>query len=179
MPSSDFRQANPKWIAAFAKLKLEAEKAKIAVSCDETAEVIIDFLCNDDRGQPVRFEFELKRTDVERIAESFVLRSINICKKAVGEKRLETGNVQKVLLVGGPTLMPYLRDRLADKKSGLGIPLEFSIDPLTVVARGAAIFAGTRRLEGVASAPLAQGQLAVHLDYEPMGPETEPLLGQD
>ncbi|MBM4091843.1 MAG: Hsp70 family protein [Planctomycetes bacterium] len=174
---SDFRQSNPKWTAAFAKLKLEAEKAKIAVSRDETAEIILDYLCNDDRGQPVRFEFELKRTDVERIAEPLVLRSINICRKALAEKRLVPGNVQKVLLVGGPTLMPYLRDRLADKQNGLGIPLEFGIDPLTVVARGAAIFAGTRRLEGVAIAPLAHGQLAVHLDYQPMSPETEPLLG--
>jgi molecular chaperone DnaK len=138
---------------------------------------VIDFLCNDDRGQPVQFEYEVKHSDVERITEPFVLRSINICKKALAEKRLEPGNVQKVLLVGGPTLMPYLRERLADKKDGLGIPLEFSIDPLTVVACGAAIFAGTRRLEGIAPPPLAEGQYAIHLDYQPMGPETEPILG--
>ncbi len=174
---SDFRQGNPKWIAAFAKLKLEAEKTKIAVSRDESAEVIIDFLCNDDSGQPVRFEHELKRCDVEKVAEPFILRSINICRKALAEKGLETDHVQKVLLVGGPTLMPYLRDRLADKRNGLGIPLEFSIDPLTVVARGAAIFAGTRRLEGVALPPVADGQFAIQLDYQPMGPDMEPLLG--
>ncbi len=173
----DFRQANPKWTGAFAKLKLEAEKAKIAVSRDESAEVIIDFLCNDDRGQPVQFEYELKRPDVERVAEPFILRSINICKKALAEKRLESGHVQKVLLVGGPTLMPYLRDRLIDRKNGLGIPVEFGIDPLTVVARGAAIFAGTRRLEGVAPPTLAQGQFGIQLDYRPMGPDTEPLVG--
>jgi molecular chaperone DnaK len=173
----DFGPKNRKWSSAFAKLKLAAEEAKITVSRDDSAEIIIDFLCNDDRGQPVRFEYELKRADVERIAEPFILRSINICKKALAEKRLAAQNIQKVLLVGGPTLMPYLRDRLADQKSGLGIPLEFSIDPMTVVARGAAMFAGTRRLEGVALPPLAAGQYAVHLDYQPIGPDAEPLVG--
>ena len=72
--------------------------------------------------------------------------------------------------------MPYLRQRLADPKDGLGIPLEFGVDPLTAVARGAAIFAGGRRLEG-ASAPVAKGQYAVQLDYQPVGPDTEPLVG--
>jgi molecular chaperone DnaK len=38
--------------------------------------------------------------------------------------------------------MPYLRQVLPDTKEGLGIPLEFGIDPLTVVAQGAALFAG-------------------------------------
>jgi molecular chaperone DnaK len=73
--------------------------------------------------------------------------------------------------------MPYLRERLADAKNGLGIPLEFSVDPLTVVARGAAMFAGTRRLEGIAPPPLIGGQYAVELDYQPVSPTPEPVVG--
>lgn len=174
---SDFRHGSPRWIAAFAKLKLAAEEAKIRVSRDESTEIIIDYLCNDDNGQPVRLEYELKRADVERLAEPFVVRSINICKKALAEKRLEIQNVQKVLLVGGPTLMPYLRERLADKKHGLGVPLDYSIDPLTVVARGAAIFAGTRRMPTGSTAPATAQQYAVQLDYQPVGPDSEPVVG--
>ena len=174
---TDFRRGNPKWRAAIAKLKLAAEEAKIRVSRDESATILIDFLCLDDRGEPVEFEYVLKKEEVERLAEPLILRSINICKKVLKEKRLGVEDIEKVLLVGGPTLTPYLRQRLADPDEGLGIPLEFSMDPLTVVARGAAIFAGGQRIEGIAAQPVRAGQYAIQLEYKPMGPDIEPLVG--
>jgi len=173
----DFRRGNDKWRSAIAKLKINAEKAKITVSENETAEIIIDYLCQDDGGQPVRFEYELKKADVEKLAEPFILRSINICKKVLADKRLGASSIEKIILVGGPTSMPYLRSRLSDKNEGLAIPLEFRVDPLTVVARGAAVFAGTQRLKVGTPQPVAEGQFAVELDYKPMGPDTEPLVG--
>lgn len=171
---SDFRRGNPKWRQAIAKLKMKAEEAKIRVSGNDSSEISIDFLCQDDAGQPVRFEYELTRMDVERLAEPFILRSINICKKVLADKRLGTSSVEKIILVGGPTMMPYLRSMLSEH---LGIPLDFGVDPLTVVARGAAVFAGTQRLKEKAPRPVAEGQFAVELDYKPMGPDTEPLVG--
>jgi molecular chaperone DnaK len=176
-PLSDFRRGNPKWISAIAKLKYHAELAKIRVSREESAEIIIDFLCLDDQREPVRFEYELKRAEVARLAEPFILRSVNIAKKTLAEKHLGPAEVEKVLLVGGPTLAPYLRERLADRNQGLGIPLEFSVDPLTVVARDAAIFAGTQRLEGITLEPPGAGQYAIELDYKPVGADTEPIVG--
>ncbi|MGH6952235.1 MAG: Hsp70 family protein, partial [Vitreimonas sp.] len=173
---TDFRRGNPKWASAIAKLKYHAEQAKIRVSRGEATEIVIDFLCHNDGGAPVSFEYEMKRADVERLAEPYIFRSINICRRALAEKRLGAGVIEKALLVGGPTLMPYLRERLADPREGLGIPLEFGVDPMTVVARGAAIFAGTQRLEGVAPA-LSAGQYAVELEYSPVGEDPEPLVG--
>ena len=175
---SDFRRGNPKWRSAFAKLKLAAEQAKIRLSRDPSADILIDYLCSDDRAQPVRLEIELSRGDVEGLAEPFLVRSLNICKKVLTEKRLGPGDIERVLLVGGPTLTPYLRDRLADSAQGLGIRLDYSQDPLTVVARGAAIFAGTQRLElGEAMASVAPGACMITLDYKPVGADTEPLVG--
>jgi molecular chaperone DnaK len=174
---SDFQRGNPKWRSAIAKLKLKAEEAKIRVSGGDSTQIIIDFLCKDDHGQPVSFEYELTKADVERLAEPFILRSINICKEVLADKRLGTSSVDKIILVGGPTLMPYLRDRLSDKNDGLGIPIDFRVDPLTVVARGAAVFAGTQQLKVGTPRPVAEGQFAVELDYKPMGPDTEPLVG--
>jgi molecular chaperone DnaK len=174
---SDFRRGNPRWRAAIAKLKLNAEKAKIRLSGSDTAQIIIDFLCQDERGEPVSFEYELTRKDFERLAEPFFIRSINICKRVLAEKRLSASNVQKVILVGGPTLTPLLREMLADQRDGLGIPLELRVDPLTVVARGAAVFAGGQRLTVVSTPPLTAGQFAIELDYKPMSPDTEPLVG--
>ncbi len=170
---ADFNRSNSKWYGAYGKLKLYAEEAKIRLSQHETAEVVIDRLCDN---APVRFEFELKRTDVERIAEPFIVQTLNICKKVLTEKRLGAGDIEQIILVGGPTQMPYLRKRLLDGGAGLGIPLAFNHNPLTVVACGAAIFAGTQRIEQKAVKP-QKGKFAVTLEYSPVGSDTEPLVG--
>lgn len=60
-------RGNPKYVGAIAKLAQGAEEAKIRLSREETTEIIIDNLCDDDAGDRVTFEFELKRADVERL----------------------------------------------------------------------------------------------------------------
>lgn len=171
----DFRRGNPEWIQAFAQLKHQAEKAKIRLSRDPVAEIIIEELCQDEHGVWIRFEYELHRSDVEPLVEPFVQKSVNICKRVLKEKRLSTDNIEKVILVGGPTFAPIFREIISDK---LGIPLEFHKDPLTVVARGAAVFSGTQRIpEDVGGRPLAPGQYRLELEYDPIGSEPEPSIG--
>lgn len=82
------------------------------------------------------------------------------------EKNLSATAIEKALLVGGPTLAPYFRQMLTEK---LGIPIDFSVDPLTVVARGAAIFAGTQRLDKTTRVKAEVGQFDVALSYNPVG----------
>lgn len=176
-PLKDFRRGNPNWIRPIAKLKLKAEEAKIRLSREPTAQISTDFLCVDERGEPIEFNYELRREDVEKLTEPFVLRSISICRKALTDRRLRPEDVQKVILVGGPTLMPSIRERLLDPKQGLGIPLEFSVDPLTVVARGAAIFAGSQRLDAALPATVPAGQYGIQLEYQPVGSDPEPNVG--
>lgn len=175
---TDFGRHNPaKWGGAIAKLKIQAEEAKIRLSAPgvDSTEVQIDFLCKDDRGEPVEFYYELKRSELERLAEPFIRRTLHICKETLAERRLAPGNIAKVILVGGPTLMPFLRQQLQDPAEGLGIPLEFNVDPLTVVARGAAVFAGGQRLPDEHwAAQVRPGHYAVKLDYTPVGPDTDP-----
>lgn len=171
-PLADFNRGSSRWRAAFAKLKLAAEAAKIRLSRDASAEIVLEF--PDGDGEPIQFEHDLQRSDVEQLIEPFVLRSINICKKVLAEKQLGPGDVEKVLLVGGPTLTPYLRRRLQEE---LGVALEFSHDPLTVVAAGAAVFAGTQRLEASAPTAVAPGEYVLQLEYQPVGNDPEPLVG--
>ncbi|MFC0037401.1 Hsp70 family protein [Actinomadura rayongensis] len=176
---SDLRRGNERRTGMIAKLKGAAESAKIELSRAESAAIVLEDLL-DDAGREFDFEYDLRRADVERLIEPFIVRSVNLCRKALTESRLGPGDLQKVLLVGGPTLTPYLRERLADPKEGLGIPLDHSQDPMTVVARGAAIFAAGQRLSEAAlpvSAPVAPGAYAVELEYKPMGPDTEPFVG--
>ncbi len=171
-----FRRGNPEYQVALAKLKLAAERAKIRLSACGATEVAIDYLCQDDHGDPVEFVHELTRADVERIQEPFVVRAINLARRALQQERLGPADVEKLLLIGGPTMSPHLRQMLADPVAGLGIPLETRGDPLTVVARGAAIFAATQRTEGVEAAPVSAGVRPVELEYEPVGADPEPFV---
>lgn len=175
-PLTDFGRNNAKWRGAIAKLKIQAEAAKMRLSSSESTEVIVDFLCNDDRGEPVEFNFELRRSELQLLAAPFIRRTINICKETLEGRRLAPGNIAKVVLVGGPTLMPLLREQLKDPTDGLGIPLEFDVDPLTVVARGAAIFAGGQHMpdDPERRKKILPGQFSVKLDYAPVGPDTDP-----
>lgn len=170
----DFTRGNPKWFANIAKLKLAAENAKIRLSRVQSEDIVIEL--ENHRNNRFEFTYELRRGDVERLAEPFYVRSINLCKQALTEKRLDPGNIEKILLVGGSTLAPYLRERLPDAQEGLGIPVDHSLDPVTVVARGAAIFAGTQRFERSA-APPNPGEFVIDLEYEPIGVEIELLVG--
>ncbi|WP_067488611.1 Hsp70 family protein [Actinomadura hibisca] len=175
-PVTGLGRGNPRWVGAVNKLKLAAEEAKIRLSRDDGADILVDL--TDDRGQSFEFEYELRRADVERLTEPYLVRSINLCRKALAEAGLGPGDVERLLLVGGPTLSPYLRERLADPREGLGIALDHSQEPVTVVARGAAIFAGTQRVEYTAPAvPSVAGGYTVELEYQPVGPDTEPFVG--
>lgn len=175
-PLPDFGRGNPRWVGAVSKLKLAAEAAKIRLSQVDVAEIVLEL--NSGDGRSFEFEYDLTRGDVERLAEPFIARSVNLCGKALRESGLGPGDIEKVLLVGGPTLSPYLRERLADPREGLGIPLEHSQDPITVVARGAAIFAGSKRLDTILPAPAPSGgECTVELEYSPTGPDIEPFVG--
>ena len=167
---------NDRWLGAFAKLKLHAEKAKIALSKDESFDIEEDFICAAEDGGAIQLQCTVTRTQLQSLAHPIFAKSVNICRRVLTEKNLSPGNIERVLLVGGPTYTPYLRQLLADKQEGLGITLESRVDPLTVVAQGAAIFAGSRR-KARAKPTVERGRYVIELKYNPTGPETEPLVG--
>ena len=172
---SDFRRGNRKWAAAVAKLKMASESAKIEV-CRKRApsEIWIENLCVDENGQAVDFEYELTPEEVQSIVSPYVTRSLNLCRKALEEKELTGADMEKVLLVGGSSLIPWLQDRIKDE---LETELEFSIDPITVIARGAAIFAGTQRLPTDAARAVPTDTFRIDLEYDPVGIDVDCRVG--
>ncbi len=160
----DFKRGNARWRAEFAKIKRAAEEAKISLSRRETAFWECQF--SDADGTLVEADLKLTQGLVCSIAEPLIDRTVEICKRVMKEKNLSATAIEKALLVGGPTLAPYFRQMLTEK---LGIPIDFSVDPLTVVARGAAIFAGTQRLDKTTRVKAEVGQFDVALSYNPVG----------
>jgi molecular chaperone DnaK len=180
----DFRRGpGSRWTRAFAKLKLHAEEAKILLSQSEVGPIGIDALCQDGTGKWIRFEYSLKRSEpegqkadgltLESLTKPFIRRTIEICRKVLQETRLyNRGAVQRVILVGGPTKMPLLRQMVQDE---LGIPLDYSVDPMTVVAQGAAIFAATVKAPD-RRANARPGQYTVEFEYDPVGIDLDPQV---
>jgi molecular chaperone DnaK len=158
----DLRRDNPLWQRNFIMLKSAAEEAKIELSHSETAQVLLDL--DTGGGHVDTFEYTLRRDDADRVAEPYYLRAINLCREALAKAGLGSDDVDRLLLVGGPTLAPGLRERLADPEAGLGIELDHSQDPSTVVARGAAVFASTVTLDRPKARPVA-GEFTVDLRH--------------
>ena len=163
------------WKPVYSKLKYYAEIAKIHLSVEDKTDIEIPSLFRKG-GKSMPFEYELKRGHVEQFAEPLIERSINLCRSVLEGARLSSSDIEKLILVGGPTLMPLFRDMLTQK---LGIALEFRVNPLTVVACGAAVFAGTQIIPEASRryVALPAGYFKLELDYKPIGDETEPTIG--
>lgn len=172
----DFRSGNPRWKTTFGKLKKLVEDIKIRLSRSQSKDLKFYDLGVDEDGRSIDLEYDLTQQEVASCAQPFIRRSILMCLDLFREKKLRKDDISKVLLVGGPTLAPYLREYLADEREGLGIPLDFSQDPMTVVARGAAIFAGTQRIKRTTSKPIAANTYSLQLEYEPIGTDADPFI---
>ena len=171
----EFKRENAKWRAAFAKIKRAVEEAKVNLS--RNTEAFIDgCIFQDADGNDVELDgFKLTQNQLADITEPLIVRAVEKCKAVLAEKNLQPSAIEKTILVGGPTLAPYFREILSEK---LGIALDHSVDPLTVVAQGAAVFAGTQRLDRSvrAAAPVAAGAYKVTLNYQPIGPDDDPSV---
>ena len=170
----DFERGNPKYATDYGKLLLAIEDAKIELSSNDTALVSVDRLFKASSAGPVFLDFELSRSQILPLIEPFVRRSINLCEKVIREANLASGDVESILLVGGPTHTPQLREMLNE----IGIKINYNIDPMTVVAQGAAIFASTQILTKKQTKGV-QGTVKYRLeaDYQTTGMDEEVILG--
>lgn len=173
----DFKRGNAHWRSALAKIKRSVEFAKIDLS-RQAETTLEDCIFEDDDGNEVELDgFKLTQNQLSDIAEPLIERAVEKCKAVLAEKNLSTSAIEKTILVGGPTLAPYFRDILSDK---LGVELDHGVDPLTVVAQGAAVFAGTQRIDkatrNAVAAPVAAGTYKLSLNYKPIGPDDDPKV---
>jgi molecular chaperone DnaK len=166
----DFHRGNPRWRTNFAKLKAAAEEAKIELSRADTTEIFADL--KDDHGDEHTFSHTLTRSALDDLAHPYYHQAIALCRKALADSSLHPDHIDRLLLVGGATLAPGLRELLADPQEGLGIPLDHSQDPSTVVARGAAIYAASVRTPTTRPRPAATDEFTVELHYEPQSLDT-------
>lgn len=120
---------------AYQHLKLLAEQAKIELTTSASAEIEIRTTI---AGRSVDECLQISQEDLRGCCEDIFLRTVQLCNETIRESNVAKESISKVVLVGGPTQMPSLRTYL---ERSLDITVDGSLDPLTVVAQGAAIFA--------------------------------------
>ena len=140
--ASDFQKAEgidlTKDKLALQRLKEAAEKAKIELSSAATTEVNLPFITADATG-PKHLVKAITRADLEKLVESLIARTLEPCKKALADAGLKADAIDEVVLVGGMTRMPRVREVV---KNFFGKDPQTGVNPDEVVAMGAAIQAG-------------------------------------
>ena len=123
---------------ALQRLKEAAEKAKIELSSAATTEVNLPFITADANG-PKHLVKTITRADLEKLVEDLVKRTLEPCKKAIKDAGVSASEIDEVVLVGGMTRMPRVREVVKDF---FGKEPHTGVNPDEVVAIGAAIQAG-------------------------------------
>ena len=164
------RRNNPAHAGALRALRLAAEDAKIELSRGDRAQVTLAQPLAID-GQDVEVDLELTRATVERLCAPLVDRALDVCVRLLTAQGLGPGRLARLVLVGGPTVMPLVRQRVAAR---LEAPIAEGHDPMTLVAQGAALYAATAALDGRAAPKTAPTGRQVWLQYPAVSSDLTP-----
>ena len=118
----------------FSYLKELAESAKIELTVSDKTTIDIDVQVNQIQ---IQHSLEISKEDLLESCRHLLDKTVDLCKKTISDAKVDPATVQKIVLVGGPTQMPILQAFLKDK---LRIKVDGCLDPITVVAKGAAMF---------------------------------------
>ena len=127
---------------ALQRLKEAAEKAKIELSSTATTEINLPFITARMEGgatTPLHLVETVTRADLEKMVDDLIRRTLEPCRKALSDAGLSAKDIDDVVLVGGMTRMPKVREVV---KEFIGKEPHTGVNPDEVVAMCAAIQAG-------------------------------------
>jgi molecular chaperone DnaK len=120
---------------AMMRLKEAAEKAKIELSSVVETEINLPFITADQTG-PKHLVMKIRRAKLEELVAPIIERCKGPVDRAIEDAKLTRTEINKVILVGGPTRMPIVQKFIQDY---IGIQPERGVDPMECVSIGAAI----------------------------------------
>ena len=125
---------------AYEKLKLAAENAKKALSIDEETFVVIDEVMKTEEGETLGLERTITRSEFSQLTHDLVMRTFKVCDEALQQSDLTVRDLDGVILVGGPTRLPMIREAVTHYFQQ---EPRVDVDPDEVVSMGAAIHAAS------------------------------------
>lgn len=171
---SDFDRGNKTLRGCFSILKGIAENAKKELSEFDKTTIEIDRIGNDNDGKEIFSTLEFTRDQLKSIISPLIDKTITLTKKAIDESGLDKKTIEKIVLVGGPTQIQFLRDRLS---KDVGIAVDSSSNPMTAVAHGACVYAGSQIIPSEIIKANSQqendGSIEIDLNYEPLTSDSE------
>jgi len=152
------------------RIKEAAEKAKIELSTVAETEINQPFITSDQNG-PKHLVMKLSRAKLESLVGDLVEQTIEPCKKALADAGLSVNDLQEIILVGGMTRMPLVKEKV---KAFFGKEPNLTVNPDEVVAMGAAVLAGI--MQGDVHDVLLLDVTPLTLGIETLGGVATPLI---
>ena len=144
-------------------MKFYAEQAKNQLSFKPQADITsqLDEFGEDDEGEEIELDMVITQEQLASVLTLVFQKAIDITKQLLKRNGLSGSDLDKLILVGGPTYSPVLREMLRKQVTP---DVDTDIDPMTAVAKGAALFASG--IDSDVKEELAIGTVALTLSYE-------------
>lgn len=167
--SSTIADADKKEILRDA-MKTWAEEVKNQLSFKEKEDILSDLgeLGEDEDGEEIELDLTITQAEAFDVMRPYFQKAVDICKNLLQRNHLSGSQINKLILVGGPTHSPLIRQML---KGQITPNVDTSIDPMTAVATGAALYASTLDAE-ISDDEIQIGTVKLELGYESTSVET-------
>lgn len=144
-------------------IKPNSEVYKNELSFSEFLDFSDEFtsMGEDDEGVDITIDMKITQSELYLVLTPIFQKAINICKDLLKRNNLQGSDLDSLILVGGPTYSPVLREML---KEQITPNVDTSVDPMTAVAKGAALYASG--IDSEVKEEVKPGTIALELSYE-------------
>ena len=144
-------------------MKTYAEDAKNQLSFKDHEDIISNLgdLGEDEEGEDIELDLTLKQEQVFGVMRPYFQKAVDICKNLVQRNNISGTQISRLILVGGPTHSPLIRQMLKEQVTP---NVDTSIDPMTAVATGAALYASTMNAE-ISDEDIQVGTVKLDVNY--------------
>ncbi|MCD8297247.1 MAG: Hsp70 family protein, partial [Prevotella sp.] len=155
-------------------MKTYAEDTKNQLSFKEKEDILSNLgdLGEDEDGEEIELDLTVTQEEIFNVMRPLFQKAVDICKNLLQRNHLTGSQINKLILVGGPTHSPLIRQML---KSQVTPNVDTSIDPMTAVAIGAALYASTIDAD-VKKEDIKVGTVTFDIGYESTSVETNEYL---
>ncbi len=145
-------------------MKTYAEDVKNQLSFKNSEDILSNLgdLGEDEDGEEIELDMTVTQQQVFDAMRPIFQKSVDVCKTLLGRNNLKGADLNKLILVGGPTHSPLIRQMLREQ---ITPNVDTSIDPMTAVATGAALYASTKDAD-VKDDDIEVGTIKLEIGYK-------------
>lgn len=151
-------------------MKTYAEEVKNKLSFQDHVDIISNLgeLGEDDEGNEIELDMTVSRQLAFDVMRPYFQKAVDICRTLLERNNISGDKLDRIIMVGGPTNSPLIRQMLKDQISP---NVDTSMDPMTVVATGAALYASTIDAKQCEQ-EMGSGKVILDVNYESTTVET-------